>query len=158
MNLKELIDPIIAQKIRKLIKEKLVGHEKKTVIYATHNLHEAEELCDSIAVIHKGKIKTEGNLDQIKLGLNVSKSYFIGLKNFEHSVLKNIQDLEIVKNVKPIPLHSISDTFKIEIELNNSNGTGTKIASGNSWFWSYDIAFFFEASLIEKFVSKNYWP
>ncbi len=116
------LDPIIAQKIRKLIKEKLVGHEKKTVIYATHNLHEAEELCDSIAVIHKGKIKTEGNLDQIKLGLNVSKSYFIGLKNFEHSVLKNIQDLEIVKNVKPIPLHSISDTFKIEIELNNSNG------------------------------------
>ncbi len=116
------LDPVIAQKIRKLIKEKLVRQEKKTVIYATHNLHEAEELCDSIAIIHKGKIKTEGNLEQIKSGFNTSKSYFIGLRDFEHSVLKNIQDLGIVKKVKPIPLKSISDTFQIEIELVNKNG------------------------------------
>ena len=116
------LDPVIARKLRKLIKEKLVKQEKKTVIFATHNLHEAEELCDSIAVIHKGKIKTEGNLEQIKLGANGSKSYFIGLKDFERSVLKNIQDLEIVKKVKPIPLKSNSDTFQIEIEMVNHNG------------------------------------
>ena len=116
------LDPVIAQKIRKLIKQKLVRQEKKTVIFATHNLHEAEALCDSIAIIYKGKIKTEGNLEQIKSGLNASKSYFIGLKDFEHSMLKNIQNLDIVKKVKPVPLKSIYDTFQIEIELVNSNG------------------------------------
>jgi ABC-2 type transport system ATP-binding protein len=116
------LDPVIAQKIRKLIKEKLVGQEKKTVIFATHNLHEAEQLCDSIAIIHKGKIKNEGNLEQIKSSHNASRIYFIGLKDFEHSRLKDIQALEIVKEVKPIFPKSISDTFQIEIELVHSNG------------------------------------
>jgi len=137
------LDPMIAQKIRKLIKEKLVRKEKKTVIFATHNLHEAEELCDSIAVIHKGKIKTEGNLEQIKLGSNASRSYFIGLKNFEHSVLKSIQDLEIVKKVKPIPLKSISDAFQIEIELMNRNGNEHRLLQ-DMLDLGCNISFFYE--------------
>jgi ABC-2 type transport system ATP-binding protein len=121
------LDPVISQKIRKLIKEKLVGHEKKTVIFATHNLYEAEELCDSIAVIHKGKIITKGPLEQIKTSFNTSKSYLMGLKDFKHSMLKSIQEIEIVNHVKPISLRSISDTFQIEIEMINNNGDGHRL-------------------------------
>lgn len=121
------LDPVISQKIRKLIREKLVGQEKKTVIFATHNLHEAEELCDSIAVIYKGKIKTKGPLEQIKSSFNASKSYLIDLKDFKHSMLKRIQELELVRQVKSIPPRSISDTFPIEIELINNNGDGYRL-------------------------------
>jgi len=116
------LDPVIAQKLRKLIKEKLIRQEEKTIIFATHNLHEAEELCDSIAVIDRGKIKTKGNLEQIKLNYNTSKSYLVGLKDFEPSLLENIKELEIVKKVKPIQDTPISNTFQIEIELVNNNG------------------------------------
>jgi ABC-2 type transport system ATP-binding protein len=116
------LDPVIAQKIRKLIKEELVGQKRKTVIYATHNLYEAEELCDSIAVIQKGKIKTKGHLDQIKSSFNTSKRYLIGLKDYKHSMLDSIQELEIVNKAQPIPIRSNSDTFQIEIELVNNNG------------------------------------
>jgi len=117
------LDPVIARKIRTLIKEKLVGQENKTVIFATHNLHEAEELCDSIAVIDRGKIKTQGHLDQIKLNYHVSRSYLIGLKDFNPSLLNHIQVLEIVKTAKPVSCESISNTFQIEIELVNRNGS-----------------------------------
>ncbi|CAB49343.1 daunorubicin resistance protein DrrA family ABC transporter ATP-binding protein [Pyrococcus abyssi] len=41
--------------VRELIK-KLVEEEKKTVLLTTHYMHEAEELCDRIAIIDHGRI------------------------------------------------------------------------------------------------------
>ena len=121
------LDPVISQKIRRLIKEQLVGQEQKTIIYATHNLYEAEELCDSISVIQNGKVIATGSLEQIKSRFSTSTSYLMGLKDFNHSMLKSIQGLELVKQVRPIPSKSISDIFQIEIELNNSNGDGPRL-------------------------------
>jgi ABC-2 type transport system ATP-binding protein len=121
------LDPLINQKIRVLIKDQLVGHENKTVILATHNLHEAEELCDNIAIIHKGKIQTEGSLRQIRSAFNLSKSYLLGIKDFEQSLLKKIEDLEVVNKVKPIPFGSTSDTVQLEIDLVNRNGNQDRL-------------------------------
>ena len=121
------LDPVITQKMKQLIKEKLVQKENKTVIFATHNLQEAEELCDSIAVIDKGKIITEGRLEKIKFRYNPFKTYLIGLKDFDHTLLKNIQELKNVKIVKPISCGLSPDTYTIEIELVNNNGDDHKL-------------------------------
>jgi ABC-2 type transport system ATP-binding protein len=121
------LDPVITQKMKQLIKEKLVRQENKTVIFATHNLHEAEELCDSIAVIDKGKIITEGSIEQIKFSYNPFKSYLIGLKDFDHTLLKNIQEVKNVKKVKPISCGLSPSTYTIEIELFNNNGDDHKL-------------------------------
>ncbi|HLJ41530.1 MAG TPA: ATP-binding cassette domain-containing protein [Candidatus Acidoferrales bacterium] len=38
----------------------------KTVIFSTHVMTEVEKLCDRIGIIHAGKMRTEGTLDQLR--------------------------------------------------------------------------------------------
>jgi sodium transport system ATP-binding protein len=38
----------------------------KTIVYSTHIMEEAEYLCDRIAVIHAGKVKTIGTMDELR--------------------------------------------------------------------------------------------
>lgn len=51
----------ILQFIRKMAKE-----EGKTVIFSTHHLNEVERLCDRIAIIHEGKLKHYGTMDEAR--------------------------------------------------------------------------------------------
>lgn len=38
----------------------------KTVIYSTHVMSEVEKLCDTIGIIHNGRLVAEGTLDQLR--------------------------------------------------------------------------------------------
>jgi sodium transport system ATP-binding protein len=39
----------------------------KTVIYSTHVMSEAEKLCDTVGIIHNGRLVAEGSLDELRL-------------------------------------------------------------------------------------------
>lgn len=49
------LDPRVASDVRKLIRD-WRKKNKTTIILTTHNMLEAEELCERVAIIHKGKI------------------------------------------------------------------------------------------------------
>ncbi|HAP66573.1 MAG TPA: ABC transporter [Nitrospinae bacterium] len=57
------LDPNQIIDIRNIIKE--IG-KKKTVIFSTHILSEAEATCDRIVIINKGKIVADGSTEEIK--------------------------------------------------------------------------------------------
>jgi ABC-2 type transport system ATP-binding protein len=57
------IDPQARLNIIEVIRE--VADAGTTVLYTTHYMDEAEELCDRIAIIDHGKILTEGTLDEL---------------------------------------------------------------------------------------------
>jgi len=59
------LDPPSARKIRDLVKG-LAHREGKTVLYTTHNMFEAEIVCDRIILINKGIIVAEGTPDELK--------------------------------------------------------------------------------------------
>ncbi len=50
------LDPTSAAEFRSLLLERLVREEKKTILLSTHNLTEAQSLCDRIAILDAGKI------------------------------------------------------------------------------------------------------
>jgi ABC-2 type transport system ATP-binding protein len=60
------LDPISAADFRKLIRHELAEKQGKTILLATHNLWEAEQLCDRIALLRKGKIIAIGTPEEIK--------------------------------------------------------------------------------------------
>jgi len=115
------LDPISAHNLKLLVKEKLVGEEKKTVIFATHNLRDAEELCSRIAIIQNGEVKIEGTLEDIKSKFNESKRYVMKLRSVENGVLGKIHNMALVKNIMPVSNGS-SGSVKVEIEIGHNNG------------------------------------
>ncbi|MBQ1187417.1 MAG: ABC transporter ATP-binding protein [Clostridia bacterium] len=59
------LDPVM----RSVLKELLIDgieNNSMTVIIASHNLRELEDLCDHIALIHKGKILFSDSLDEVR--------------------------------------------------------------------------------------------
>ena len=52
------LDVTSARMVRKLVRK--LGDEGGTVIYSTHNLAEAEQVCDRIVIIHNGTIRANG--------------------------------------------------------------------------------------------------
>src|SRR5881397_4012315 len=54
------LDVDIAKELRGFVRKQLVEEEGKTVLLTTHYLAEAEELCDRVAFIFKGRIVALG--------------------------------------------------------------------------------------------------
>jgi len=60
------LDPNSAQEFRTMIIERLVKKEGKTILMSTHNLPEAQELCDRLAILERGKIIALGTPDNVR--------------------------------------------------------------------------------------------
>ena len=73
------LDVMTARTIVAFIRE--CRQRSKTVIFSTHVMSEAEKLCDTIGIIHNGKILTEGTLAQLreKHKMNDLEDIFVGV-------------------------------------------------------------------------------
>ncbi len=54
------LDPQAADRVRAFLREELAGRQGKTVLWATHDLGEAADCADDIAVISRGRIRLRG--------------------------------------------------------------------------------------------------
>jgi ABC-2 type transport system ATP-binding protein len=55
------VDPLHAAEIRRLIRDVLVTQQGKTAVLATNSLEEAWEICDTVAILHDGRIVANGS-------------------------------------------------------------------------------------------------
>jgi ABC-2 type transport system ATP-binding protein len=111
------LDPIAAYNLRKLVKEKLIDFEKKTVIYATHNLKEVEELSDRMAVISQGEIKYLGTVRDLKKDFYAHETYTIELQNAEDSLKARLDTIPFVEQITYSPsteAHQMHIKAKVE--------------------------------------------
>ena len=93
----------------------LLKSNGKTIILTTHYLHEAEELCDYIAIINKGKLIACDTKENIKSFIN-NKKITISYKpkdNFDISELKKM-DLNIVYNENCIVINYVPNEIDFD--------------------------------------------
>ncbi|GHU81382.1 ABC transporter ATP-binding protein [Clostridia bacterium] len=70
------LDPVVRQLLKKLLMEE-VAENKMTVIIASHNLRELEDVCDHVGLLHKGGILLEKEIDEMKLGIHKVQAAFL---------------------------------------------------------------------------------
>lgn len=58
------LDVITAKVVVEYIRE--FRNQGKCIIFSTHQMHEAEKLCDIIAIIHLGKLLSIGTIEELK--------------------------------------------------------------------------------------------
>lgn len=60
------LDPVSARDFRDFLKNVLVRERGKTLFWATHNLWEAQQMCDTIAVLNRGRLVALGTPSEIR--------------------------------------------------------------------------------------------
>ncbi len=60
------LDPASSLSLRAFVSDELRGRDGKTILLATHNLREAEVLCDRIAILVRGKIRQVGTPAEVR--------------------------------------------------------------------------------------------
>jgi ABC-2 type transport system ATP-binding protein len=87
------LDPVSATAVRSFLKEKVAG-EKKTVILATHNLNEAEELCDRLVIMDRGKVNALGSMQELRSLFQKKEKCELQVRNFSESIIPRLNDIE----------------------------------------------------------------
>ena len=60
------LDPASALALRAFILNELKARDGKTILIATHNLREAEAVCDRLAILVKGVVRQVGTVDEVR--------------------------------------------------------------------------------------------
>ena len=61
------LDPVARRKVKKLLYQE-IDARGGTVVISSHDLRELEDLCDRVALLHRGQIRLERGLDELKQG------------------------------------------------------------------------------------------
>lgn len=94
------IDPVMRQLVRRMIAED-VAESGLTAIISTHNLRELDDLTDHIALMHRGEIVLDRELDDMKLSIHKAQVAY-------GDEVPDFGGLEIISHHSSGKLHTIT--------------------------------------------------
>lgn len=71
------LDPVMRQRVRNLLIQDVADRDM-TVIISSHNLHDLENVCDCIGILHQGQMLMQKALDDLKLDIHKIQLAFTG--------------------------------------------------------------------------------
>lgn len=105
-------DPINAT----IIKDEILflREQGATIIFSTHRMESVEELCDTIALIHKSNKLIEGKLNDVKKQYRTHRFEIGVITENKESILNDLKERFVVT---PASFKSLDDELKLEIRL-----------------------------------------
>jgi ABC-2 type transport system ATP-binding protein len=92
------LDPVNMRLLRNLIDEQ---HQNgKTVIFSTHVMYQAEQICDHIVMIHQGRKVLDDTLDDIRTRFDPRAIHVDPVDN--NGTANSIAQLDCVSHVRPV--------------------------------------------------------
>lgn len=120
------LDVNIAKDIRKFICEKIVHEQGKTVLLTTHYMYEAEEMCNRVGFLSKGKLVAVGAPEELKRRMPTGFSMEVLITRLTDEVLEGLKRLKPVKKAITTDYEGESEGEKIDrliIEVNSDKAT-----------------------------------
>jgi len=91
------LDVNIAKDIRKFICEKIVREQGKTVLLTTHYMYEAEEMCDRVGFLSRGKLVAVGRTEELKRKMPTGFSMEVLVTRLSQEAFEDLKRLKAVK-------------------------------------------------------------
>ena len=91
------LDPAQVVEVRNIIRE--IGKER-TVLLSTHILTEAQQLCDRVLIINKGRIVAEDTPENLQARLVGAERSILRIKGDSEELLAQIASINGVQNIK----------------------------------------------------------
>lgn len=119
------LDPVNGRLLRSLIDD--LHQEGKTIIFSTHVLQQAEQICDRIFLINNGKKLLDGTMDEIRDQHNPRTLVIepVGYRLGDDT--SAIQQIEGISSVRPVPV-SGSNPAHLEAALHEGADHSTILA------------------------------
>lgn len=110
------LDPINQITLKDILLE--LKHQGKAIIFSTHQMDQAEKLCDEICLINAGKVILEGPIQEIKgrYGKNTIQLIYDGDGSFMHS-LQGVKTAHVYENYAELVLSTTNHHNQLLIEL-----------------------------------------
>jgi ABC-2 type transport system ATP-binding protein len=109
------LDPVVRRLVKKILIDNVSANDM-TVVIASHNLRELEELCDRICLIHKGKLLLEREIDEIKLGPRKVQVAFTEVPDNSFFEEINVINLWRNGNIFNLTIRGTEDEFMPKLE------------------------------------------
>lgn len=118
------LDPIMRTLVKKIICED-VSERKATAVITSHSLRELEDTCDQLALLHKGGLVLESDVQNLKTSLfkvqiafndEYDKSRFSGIEILSFVKRGSVSNL-IVKGDRDIVREQLTATFPVLLDI-----------------------------------------
>jgi ABC-2 type transport system ATP-binding protein len=126
------VDPVHAEEIHRLMRDKLAGEFKKTIMVSTNVLEEAWAICDRVAILSGGQIVALGPPEDLSTQFSERRRFLIGFDRYEPAFVEKLRELDGVSAVDVAEKGAEIDLV-VEIELRGRNLTsllGTLAGNG----------------------------
>ncbi|URD52993.1 ABC transporter ATP-binding protein [Chroococcidiopsis sp. CCNUC1] len=107
------LDPVAAAALRDNIQE-MVAQEGVTVFLTTHNLAEAEKLCQQVGVIRQGKLLAVGHPERLRSQAGNPKLEIIG-RGFTANALDWLESQPLIAEIDISKINNESDRLTISL-------------------------------------------
>lgn len=97
---------------------KKMKEQGTTVIYTTHYLEEAEDLCDSFVIMDNGRNIAAGTLEDLQSSISTTESVTVKFISEPENLTEMIENISHVNQVK-----KSNNTYNIQFDKNNNNLT-----------------------------------
>ncbi|HEV8538312.1 MAG TPA: ATP-binding cassette domain-containing protein [Bacteroidota bacterium] len=110
------LDPVNQIVLKDMLME--LRRQGRAVIFSTHQMDQAEKLCDTICLINKGKVVLEGSVPEIKsrYGRNTVQIMYDGDGSFV-SQLPGVKSADVYENYAELVLDSTNHQSELLIEI-----------------------------------------
>jgi ABC-2 type transport system ATP-binding protein len=99
------------------MREDLAGKRGKTVFLATHNLYEAQQICDRVALIRKGMIIASGTPEQIRRAVANTTSLSISLTGIASSEIDAfLSGMKNINGITTVSAQEVGNELRLSAE------------------------------------------
>lgn len=92
------LDVKSVREIRRLIRE--LNEEGLTTFLTTHNIEEASQMCDRVAIINRGKIAATDTPEKLKRAMKSSQSIEVSFLETNPEVIKGLATLQSINSIQ----------------------------------------------------------
>lgn len=112
------LDPASAADFRAFLKNILVRERGKTLIWATHNLFEAQMICDTIGVLNKGQLVAKGSPSEIRMAIAEKVNMSITVSgNGVETRTEELERISHINGVVQFGMRKDTETTNVRLDI-----------------------------------------
>jgi ABC-2 type transport system ATP-binding protein len=101
--------------VKLLLKEELIGRQKKTIVFISHELYEMDNFCDRVAILAGGRVQVVGTPAELGALLPRRAVYRLVVEGDGTAVAQKWQTLAGVERVQEISRRAMMTTFDVSL-------------------------------------------